>query len=247
MDITVKEFHKSINNELHAVKNRVRQLIGEANWGDEGRYKEAILRNTIKNFLPSNLGIGTGFIIKNNNYTGNIDSSKQIDIIIYDENYPLPFREADFIITTPEAVKAIIEVKTRVQKSKLSYVMENINYNSTFLNPNTFSGLFSYENSIAKNDIENLSEMDELLKNSAGKLNHIALGEHIFIKYWDESERITSLHYSIYNLKKMAFTYFLSNLLESISTTDLRDRWWFMYPIEEGKEQHLIRKIMMPY
>ena len=38
------EFQKSINRELQVVKNRVRNLIGNANWGDEGSYKEAIFR-----------------------------------------------------------------------------------------------------------------------------------------------------------------------------------------------------------
>ena len=45
-------FQKSITKELKALQNRVRYLIGDSHWGEEGRYKEAILRNVIKRFLP---------------------------------------------------------------------------------------------------------------------------------------------------------------------------------------------------
>ena len=41
-------FHKSTTKELKVIKNRVRNFIGNRNWGEEGRYKEAILRNVIK-------------------------------------------------------------------------------------------------------------------------------------------------------------------------------------------------------
>lgn len=58
------EFQKSINKELQIVKDRVRNLIGRANWGDEGAYKEAILRNVISQYLPKNLSIGNGYILK---------------------------------------------------------------------------------------------------------------------------------------------------------------------------------------
>jgi len=57
------EFHKSIGKELKAVQNRVRNLIKDANWLEEGRYKEVVLRNVIRRFLPKNLDIGTGFIL----------------------------------------------------------------------------------------------------------------------------------------------------------------------------------------
>ena len=30
-------FHKSTTKELKVIKNRVRNLIGSSNWGDEGR------------------------------------------------------------------------------------------------------------------------------------------------------------------------------------------------------------------
>ena len=38
---------------LNLIKNRVRNLIGNSNWAEEGRYKETILKNVIRRFLPA--------------------------------------------------------------------------------------------------------------------------------------------------------------------------------------------------
>ena len=89
-------FHKSTTKELKVIKNRVRNLIGNSNWGEEGRFKEAILRNVIKRFLPQNFNIGTGFVIRsydNNRNRNNIECSKQIDLIMI---YILIYKITDF-------------------------------------------------------------------------------------------------------------------------------------------------------
>ncbi|MBV7533035.1 hypothetical protein [Chitinophaga sp. sic0106] len=62
----IRLFQESITKELKYTKDRVRNLIGNANWGVDGRFKEAILSKIIGQFLPSNLRIGTGFIVSNN-------------------------------------------------------------------------------------------------------------------------------------------------------------------------------------
>lgn len=112
----IKDFQKSITRELTLTKDRVEFLIGNANWGEVGRFKEAILRKTISQFLPSNLKIGTGFIIGNSDHQfgRNGQISSQLDIIIYEDKSPVIFREGDFVIITENAVRAVIEVKTKV-------------------------------------------------------------------------------------------------------------------------------------
>jgi hypothetical protein len=125
-------FHKSTTEELKVIKNRVRNLIGDRNWGEEGRYKEAILRNVIKRFLPQNFKIGTGFIIKrreNDNEINryDIDSSRQIDILIFDATRPILFSKGDFYIVTPNSVRAIIEVKTNIENQNLTKIIERMN------------------------------------------------------------------------------------------------------------------------
>ena len=41
-------FQKSISNELIATKDRVRNIIENRHWGEEGRYKEVILIENLK-------------------------------------------------------------------------------------------------------------------------------------------------------------------------------------------------------
>ena len=85
MPFNPRNFQQSITNELNLIKDRVNNLIeiDAPHQGEIGAYKEAILRKVIKRFLPNNLSIGTGFVVKQNDDNTFIRTS-QIDIIIYD-------------------------------------------------------------------------------------------------------------------------------------------------------------------
>ena len=78
-----KKYRESLSDELLAIKDRVRNLINDSNWAEEGRYKEVILMEILKSVLPSNVLLGTGFVVSDNDV-----KSTQIDIIIYKNNYP---------------------------------------------------------------------------------------------------------------------------------------------------------------
>ena len=246
--IDPEKFQKSITKELDTIKNRVRNLIGSSNWAEEGRYKEAILRNVIKRFLPSNLSIGTGFVIKKNN--GDTQISKQIDIIIYDNTVPVLFSEGDFVITTYKNVKGIIEVKTKIRNNQLEEIIqEKTETNGKLIGKNIFNGIFSYE---YEGDI-NSRNIDKIIKKEAkGYVNHISLGPDVFIRFWKKEDK-NRLHppvencqndfYNIYNIKGLSFSYFISNLLELTCSSSLDDRWWFLYPIT--KENHRVRTICL--
>lgn len=244
-------FQESINKEFELIKNRVDNLIDiNANHhGENGAYKEAILRKIIKRFLPKNISVGTGFIITQ---TVNDDYSRttQIDIILYDNNYPLLFSEGDFIITTPKNVKAIIEVKTTIANSDLEGIINKSKNNMDLIgNPHIFNGIFSYnynENITLQNNEVSLP-IKRALANSNGKINHISLGSNIFIKYWDEGHPLNNNHhcasnkfFNIYNLHDLSFSYFISNLIDYVVNEDTTERDWFMFPIvsENGKEDY---------
>jgi hypothetical protein len=254
MENDIIEFHKSIGKELDAVRDRVRNLIGGANWAEEGRYKEAVLRNVIRRFLPENLNIGTGFILK-----GNKEISKQIDIIIYDNTYPVLFREGDFVITSPESVKAIIEVKTKLYpwgNPSVEEVLCKATCNGKLLDENQegnnkkiFNGIFVYEATskwfeVDGEKLENVNEqLKRALQKSRGIVNHICIGNNIFIKFWYPGERKDKANvYTIYYTKKeedeiedLAFAYFISNLIKSTSERDLKGMSWFLFPIPKRK------------
>lgn len=120
----LKDFHVSTTKELKSVEKRVRNLIGRSNWGEEGRYKEAILRNIIKRFLSPRYTVGTGFVVKSIN--GKMECSTQIDILIFDSNFPILFSEGDFYIVTPNSVKAVVEVKTNLRIQGLKKAVKKI-------------------------------------------------------------------------------------------------------------------------
>jgi hypothetical protein len=236
------EFHKSITNEIIALKDRVQYLIGDKHWGEVGRYREAVLKNVIRSFLPSGISLGTGFIIDKKPEC-EIRMSKQIDIIIYDNKYPVLFSEGDTVITTPENVIGIVEVKTRLDRAKLKTIINTSTNNGKLVGKKIFNGIFAYEGFDQEIPIDILSEC---LKMSKGNVNHICAGENIFVKYWSHWTTKSyggARKYTIYEINGFSFTYFLSNLLEYTVNDRLRERWWFQYPIEEGKQSHSIGDI----
>jgi len=255
-----KEFQKSINKELIIVKDRVRNLIGSAHWGEDGRHKESVLKNVIKRFLPNNISVGTGFVISKRG--AEFKQTNQIDIILYDNNYPVLFSDGDFIITTPKNVVAIIEVKTKVRNSELSSIIRKSTENGNLIGSEhnkIFNGIFSfeYEESIFDNRSNNesiSSTISNPLIETKGIVNHISLGSNWFIKYWhnESNPQInancnSNKFYNFYNLNNLSFPYFISNLIEKVSPKDSTDRFWFMYPIEETKEIHRTKTLCFNY
>jgi hypothetical protein len=253
MIINPEKFQESITKELEVVKDRVRNLIGSANWGEEGRYKEVVLMNVIRRFLPSNLSVGTGFIVKSE--TGlaidpQITASKQIDIIVYDNRIPVLFSEGNFVITTGKHVKALIEVKTRAENRDLAEILRVSIEKAKILERIVFNGVFAFEYS-NNNLIETLKATLEALGEEGKYVNHISLGPSVFVKHWMrgapvDSDGCDSDFYGIYdfrsgsNQKRISFSYFISNLLFSMSGTELDDRLWLLFPIKEGKEQYRV-------
>jgi len=251
LDNDFEEFQKSISRELLIIKDRVRNLIGNANWAEEGRYKESVLKNIISRFLPNNLSLGTGFIL--NKERENIIRSTQIDIIVYDNSYPLLFKEGDFIITTPENVRAIIEVKTAIESGDVIDVIKKATKNARLAHMSKFNGIFAFEKrgvEIKRNKI-NL-DLKKALLESNGAINYISLGEDLFIKHWGSRKKFDYLSeelYSFYNIKDLSFSYFISNLIECVAPEKVIDKSWFLYPLKtpNGKEDSLIRDLNLPY
>ena len=248
IEINPEEFQKSITEELNTIKDRVRNLIGSSHWGEEGRYKEAILRNVIRRFLPQNLSVGTGFVIRKDDNKTQI--SHQIDIIVYDNTTPVLFSEGDFVITTYKNVKAIIEVKTKIENNELDDTLKKAEENGSIIERNVFNGVFSYE---YYDNIKSKS-LDNALKMRKGNVNHLSLGKNIFIKFWKKEDGnklkfpiidCKNDFYNIYRIKGLSFSYFISNLIDMASSINLFDIEWFLYPIRETKENYRKRIIFL--
>jgi hypothetical protein len=241
MDTNSLEYQKSIAIEFNAIKNRIRHLIGSTHWGEEGRYKEIILINFLKKFLPSNLEVGTGFIKKGN------ATSSQIDIIIYNPSIPLYFKENDFVIVQPGSVLGIIEVKSDPDRNKIGDAIIKANKIDELMTMDPiFNGLFIF----GETKISNNKKSPKLAKEpSNGRLkeslldglskrngiNHIVSNDGVFIKKW-----IDKKEYVCYGINELAASYFFSNLLDIINQRKefsgiTQFMYEHLYPIPKGK------------
>lgn len=91
--------------------------------GEDGRYIESLIKEYLKKYLPQDLEVLTGFILRPAVKTGTSNKSRrseadqhstQLDLIIYDSHhYPIFQRFGDNVIVPPEGVIAIISVKKK--------------------------------------------------------------------------------------------------------------------------------------
>jgi hypothetical protein len=208
------------------------------------------------------LEIGTGFIVSNNDhiYGQRGEISNQLDLIIYEGKTPVIFREGDFVILTESAVRGVIEVKSKLtnysadqNSNALNSVLKklnDLNKFETFGNSDQkrrFIGVFSFE---YEGDID-ANRIDEALQISNGLTNHISLGTDIFIRYWENTDELeppldfNGRSYNVYDLRRLSFSYFISNLLHITSDEEPIDRYWFSFPIEGTKEIYRRRTIRL--
>ena len=114
----------SLSQELNALKNRVRSFIASNHSLTDGEWKESVLRTFLRRHLPINAEVGRGFVINSEG------ASRQIDVLIYDSNFLMLFRDGDLVFVTPDAVLGIVEVKTSLDNSGLKKAIETLSSNS---------------------------------------------------------------------------------------------------------------------
>jgi hypothetical protein len=119
---------------------------------------------------------------------------------------------------------------------------ELLNENQEGNNKKIFNGIFVYKTTSEwfEFDGEKLKDVNkrlkEALQKSRGIVNHICIGNNIFIKFWYPGEGGGKKNvYTIYYIKKkeykdLAFAYFISNLIKSTSERDLKRMSWFLFP-----------------
>ena len=127
-----KRIQQYLSNEAEALLTVYKQfqtLLPDAEQdaashkGEDGRYVESLIKEFLKRYLPKNLEVLTGFILRpavktgknNKSRSAETDShSTQLDIIIYDSSkYPVFQRFGDNVIVPPEGVIAVISVKKK--------------------------------------------------------------------------------------------------------------------------------------
>jgi hypothetical protein len=161
-----KEYYGSLAEELKVKSEKISLLVSHGQ--TVGNYREYILREMLRKYIPKKFSVATGFIE---------GISQQIDIIIYDSfNHSPTFIEGELVVVKKEAVRGIIEVKSNLITAKLKEALDffySITYPGIF-NPDIpiFKGIFSFNttytdsNSIANyiNDFYNKPYFNEELQ-----------------------------------------------------------------------------------
>lgn len=240
------EYHKSIARELKATKDRIRQLIGDQHWLTDGEHKEAVLRKVLKTHLPESVRVGRGFVCFRDK------SSNQIDIMVTAYDRPTLFKDGELALVTPDAVEAIIEVKTALRSgSDIGQAIEKLSENAGRIrfggNKNCQAGLFVYE------EPENGNRMHEIilraLQSAANGretkvVNWIAFGPDRFFRFWKNSKKNVRGTYDgpawhSYDLVDgLAHAYFVSNVVWDVSRQNSLNMQYAWFPVEGGKERY---------
>lgn len=125
----IQEYLSNETKALLAVYKQFQTLLPDptqdaaSHKGEDGRYIESLIKEYLKRYLPKDLEVVTGFILRPAVKTGinnrrrkkDVDMhSTQLDIIIYDSaHYPVFQRFGDNVIVPPEGVVGIISVKKK--------------------------------------------------------------------------------------------------------------------------------------
>lgn len=124
--IFTKLIQTKIENFVYEYNNISREIFVDEEGtlihpGEFGMYREKIVSELLKPFLPSKLAVGTGFIITNQN-----NISTQCDIIIYDkENTPI-IENGEQRFFPIESVVGVIEVKSVLTKQELKKSLQKL-------------------------------------------------------------------------------------------------------------------------
>ena len=247
MDRNLIDYYKSITQELAAAKNKVRLLIGSRHWASDGSHKEAVLRNTLKSYIPEMLRVGTGFVCYPRILLYDDDTSRQLDILITDKRKPTLFRDGEVVFVAPDAVRAIVEVKTKVKKGELKKVLtklvEERKRMSTARNPQCIIGLFVYEAIRASDEfvLNTLHEVTEQNRHNA--INIICDGPNRFIRFWEYGRAsvgspIDGPVWHSYKIVDLAYAYFINNLVIETEDHTNNETEELFFPIENTKESY---------
>ena len=127
-----------LSSEVKAAMERYRQfemLIpaasrrGSGHPGEDGRFVESMLRSTLAQFLPKNLEMLSGFVLRAGVKSPDSGSGRrrdedehtgQLDIIVYDSaRYPVYQRFQNTAVVLPEGVVGIVSVKKTLRTADL--------------------------------------------------------------------------------------------------------------------------------
>lgn len=248
--MNVSDYYRSLSLELTALKDRVRNFIEGGHWQTDGEWKETVLRSILRRHLPDNIGVGRGFIVNP------VERSSQIDVLLYDTSKPILYRDGDLVFVTSDAVRGIIEVKSKIYRNKFEEVSGKLADNAALVFRNTdehdrvdnlFVGLFAYESDMNKDHAHTVLDGLQRISHRSSKrvVNHLAFGASLFVRFWSSSpdglDDYNKWH--AYEVEDRAFGYFINNVVNVFASKSVSLNHYAWFPIE-GKESN--RLAVMP-
>lgn len=228
--MSVGDQFRSLTDELHALKNRVRDFTDLKQWQADGEWKELVLRSVLSRHLPRTLEPLRGFV------TNGWETTTQIDVLIYDNSHPCLFRAGDFVVITPDATAGIVEVKSSVRSpstlgtvlTKLGDSIERIRAGGR---EDAFAGLFAFDSFLTstRDLVSVVSSLQQAQKGSPLRtIDLVCLGKDFFVLYWEGAEG-GDLRWRAYHLQDMAPAYFVNNVIFSVDDDSVRRNMpaWF--------------------
>lgn len=140
-----RTFAASLAEEIGALSDRMAAVVPHL--GEQGRFREDLFRAVLEKNLPTRYHVATGFIE---------GCPRQLDILIYDQvDYVPVFREAGVVVVPPEAVRAVIEVKTRLNAEEVNDALGKISDVAVLddCNPPFFKGVFAYRGPVKEETV----------------------------------------------------------------------------------------------
>lgn len=224
--LNFEHYQKSISREFEAIQDRVRDLIGNAHWLTDGSHKEEFLRQVLRRHLPEIYNVGTGFVLASTGPTS------QIDVMIVDRSSPTVYKDGDLLIVDPNAVRCIIEVKTKLTASETRTALRKVSDNVEKIrkggNDRCIAGLFVYESTGITNDpfLQVLLGLNRAAKTKRSReVDLVSFGHTAFFRFWDKS-----LSWGAYKLEDLSRGFFLGNIVVELCYQDeipLLEDYWF--------------------
>lgn len=205
-------YWRSLQAELDATKDRIRCLV--RHWPTDGAFKEAALRCILRRHLPESMNVCRGFVVAEER------SSTEIDILLVDRTKPTLFKDGDLVIVTPDAVQAIIEVKSSlVSIAEIADAIAKISANRQLCAPSNqrrvWTGLFVY-NGEAHRDERLLRSVAEAYARTHTPIDCIAYGPDTVVRFCELPPPDDSF-WMTWHIRSLAATLFIADILSATS------------------------------
>jgi hypothetical protein len=232
------EHAREIYRQIFASQDAVRNLTNH--WATDGAHREELLRQIIRDRLPETCRVDSGFVVTPTTV------SRQVDILITDRRRPVVQKSADgTAVVTPDAVLAMIEVKSRLEGPAAYAGALRQLAESAQLCPAAWTGLFVFECAANADfwdgpDDTILGALVETAMSVGVNVKCISVGPNLFVRHWSNSAaHAQGLHagsaWHSYYMIDLAPAYFIGNLVAEVSEVPEEfETVWF--PIPQGKE-----------